>query len=90
MCFSVFITDTLALSPSKEKFQHVLKKTFDDIPMMLCAAAVPLDGSLEIQIPDEIHAMGEIEEKYHSPSHSPNTASRSLPYPSFAFPFLHS
>ena len=67
-------TDTLALSPSKEKFQRTLKKTFTDIPAMLCAAAVPLDGSLEIKIPDEILALGVVDENYApSPALKNNT-----------------
>lgn len=36
----------LGISPSKEKFIRVLTSTLKGIPAVLCANAVPMDGSI--------------------------------------------
>lgn len=40
------VLDCLGISPSKEKFTRVLTNTLKGIPGVLCANAVPMDGSI--------------------------------------------
>ena len=41
------ITEKLTIAPRREKFERALNKTLGDIPIMLCEAAVSLDGSMQ-------------------------------------------
>ena len=42
------ISDALTMSPAKEYFISMLSDTFEEIPQMLCQAALPLDGALHL------------------------------------------
>ena len=42
-----YIPETLTISPRKEKFERALNKTLGEIPVLLCEAAVTLDGSMQ-------------------------------------------
>lgn len=39
------------MSPSKEKFLRVLSQSLNNIPTLLCQAAIPLDGSVQLRDP---------------------------------------
>ena len=51
--FLFWFSDVLGISPSKEKLTRVLTNTLKGIPTVLCANAVPMDGSITEPPPTE-------------------------------------
>ncbi|XP_048242736.1 dynein heavy chain domain-containing protein 1-like [Haliotis rufescens] len=61
--------EVLGLSPSKERFQKALTSTLRGIPSVLCAKAVPMDGSVpEHDVTDEADPAAKSYDSTHRPS----------------------